>query len=230
MIDEIAGYPAETIDVDLDTADTDEPQPSAGIRLYRVARLEELVDREALLRGGDGPDPPYWALVWIGARAIAARLRRHPPSPEARVLDLGCGLGLTGVVAGLAGCEVTFADYVDDALAFARASAELHELQRFTVRRLDFTRDRTGQRYDLILAADVIYDPAHYRPLVDFLDAHLATGGTILMTETLRADARDVLRMLAELGYTKETEPVWIEEEGKPERTWLHALRRAAAP
>ena len=91
--------------------------------------------REALLRADDPPDPPYWALPWIGARAIAARLLPRRRRAATRVLEIGCGLGLAGVAAGIERrVSSCFTDYVAEALAFARANAEHHGLRSFDTR------------------------------------------------------------------------------------------------
>jgi predicted nicotinamide N-methyase len=221
----IGGYPAERTRVEVET-----PRPGGPAReieLWRVAELETLVDARELLRADDPPDPPYWALPWIGARAIAARLLDSPPVAEASVLEIGCGLGLASVAAGLGGARVTFSDYVPPALEFARANAELNRLPSFETKLIDFTRDRLDRRFDLVVAADVVYEPPSYEPLVAFLDEHVvAEGGQVLLTESLRADARRVLAMLVERGFTLDTTTVWVPEAGKLERTWLHTLER----
>lgn len=228
----IAGYPALLSDVDVELPPVP-GQPAAGalasdsVRLFTVDRFEELVDRGALLRPEDVPEPPYWALVWIGARAIAGEMIAEPPAADARVLDLGCGLGLSGLAAARAGAHVTFVDYVPDCLDFVRASAEAAALKNYDALVVDFTRDRPPARYDLVLAADVVYDPESYVALADFLDAALAGDGTILLTESLRADAKDFLALLAARGFERTTDARWISEEGRRERTWLHRLCRS---
>lgn len=197
-----------------------------ALELICVRDLHALVDRNELLSAPTTEEPPYWALPWIGARAIAARVLSHGLRPHQVVLDLGCGLGLSGVAAGLSGARVTFVDRVDAALDFARINAALHGIEHDTVS-ADFTRDRLERRFDWILAADVVYDPSHYAALVDFLDAHLAPQGTLLLTESLRADARRVLELLSERNIRGSAERVWLLEEGHPEVTWLHTLSRA---
>lgn len=222
MHHEIGGYPAALVCLELEAA-----APEHAVRtleIWTVAELDRIVDAQALLRAVDPPDPPYWALPWIGARAIAARLLANPPAPSTRVLEIGCGLGLAGVAAGLGGAHVVFTDYVAEALAFARANAELHRLRSFDTRVVDFTRDRLDARYDLVIAADVVYEPASYSPLTDFLAEHTAPGGRVLLTETLRADAKRVLAKLVERGFALRTEAAWVPEDGKLERTWLHEL------
>lgn len=220
----IAGWPAELASVAVETPDAN--GAARAIEIFRVARPERLIDRDALLRGAPGGgEPPYWALVWIGARAIAARMLDRPPLSGSRVLDVGCGLGLSGLAAGLSGAEVTFVDHVDEPLAFVAESARRLGLCRFSAERIDFTRERLGEKFDLVLAADVVYDPNDYDALVDFLLAHLAPAGVLLLTESLRADAKHVVRALERAGLGLRTDDVWIPEDGKLERTWLHELR-----
>ena len=217
----LAGFPA--VRTELELPPTPE-SPGRTLPFIVVDRLEEVIDAEALLRVESTPDPPYWTLVWIGARALAAEMLACPPPPTSRVLDLGCGLGISGVAAGLAGAHVLFADLAEPCLAFAAANARLHGLTSFETRRVDFTRDRLATTFDVILAADVVYDPAAYGPLADFLEGHLAPGGLILVTESLRADARVFLQRMAQRGFRDHTRATWLDEDGRRERTWLHRL------
>ncbi|MFQ5479294.1 MAG: methyltransferase [Candidatus Binatia bacterium] len=221
---EIAGYPAVLAIVELGPPGA---PPTWSLPCYEVADLERLVDRGALLNAETVPDPPYWALTWTGAKAIARALLADPPTTPRRVLDLGCGLGLAGVAAGLAGDRVTFADRVPHCLDFARANAELNGLSEFDTIRVDFACDRLERRFDLILAADIVYEPANYRALADFLDLHLEAYGSILLTETLRADATRFLGTMIAKGYADRKTAEWVMEEGRRERTWLHVLRPA---
>jgi len=221
---EIAGYPAELTRLELEAAaSASTPQ---SLEIWTVAELDRFVDAQTLLRAVDPPAPPYWALPWIGARAIAARLLAAPPVTGTRVIEIGCGLGLAGVAAGRSGAYVLLTDYVDEALAFARANAEHHALRSFETRIVDFTRDRLDERFDLVIAADVVYEPESYEPLVEFLLTHTAMGGRVLLTESLRADAKRVLAMLVERGFSLASEAAWVPEDGKRERTWLHTLER----
>ena len=91
---------------------------------------------------------------------------------------------------------------------------------------IDFTRSRLDETFDLILAADIVYRPDDYDSLVTFLAAHTNPTGTILLTESLRADAGRVIDMLTALAFMDRRSETWVEEEGRQERTWLHELTR----
>ena len=229
----LAGFPAAWSSFDVDVSIEDggalHPFPCGPVTLYALADADSAIDAGALLRERVIADPPYWALVWTGARAIAAVAANMEFPPGLRVLDLGCGLGFAGIAAARCGAAVTFGDYLDAPMEFVRATIARLALSRCDARLIDFTSAADdGSRFDLILAADIVYDPAHYGPLAEYLDLHLAPGGSILLTESLRADASVFVDGLKARGFSDEKCALWVMEDGRRERTWLHGLKRTA--
>jgi predicted nicotinamide N-methyase len=216
-IPEIAGYPATL---------TEFEHARVRIELYQVARLEDLVDREALLREDFVPEPPYWAHLWIGARALARSLADGDRLAGKSVLDLGCGLGLPGLVAAALGAEVWFADREAAALEFVRESARQNDLQRVRCVELDFVHGALDRTFDLLLGAELVYDPQSYRPLCAFLERHLAPQGVIHLTDAFRSDAANFFAELRSRGF-EGIRRSWREwEEGRPHGLFLWAFRR----
>lgn len=229
----IAGFPAAwtsvPVDVSVEEGGAMHSFPADPVELYALADAESAIDAGALLRERVIADPPYWALVWTGARAIAAVASNMTFPWGMQVLDLGCGLGFAGLAAARRGAEVTFGDYLEAPMDFVRETIARLGLDRCHARVIDFTAPHDdGRRYDLILAADIVYDPAHYAPLAAYLDTHLAPGGRILLTESLRADATVFLDGLKARGFRDEKSALWVMEDGRRERTWLHGLKRVA--
>ncbi len=215
---EIAGYPAEIIDF---------VHREFRVRLFQVARLEELVDREALLREDAPPEPPYWAHLWIGARALARFLIESGDLAGRRVLDLGCGLGLPGLVAAQLGAEVWLADREPAALEFAAASARQNGLEHAHVIEIDFTRAALDGSFDVILGAEVVYDPSSYSPLCEFLERHLHADGVIHLTDAFRSDAERFFTELCRRGFRGERRPRSEFEDGRPQGLFLWTFRRS---
>src|SRR5690242_16231053 len=54
---------------------------------------------------------PYWADLWPAARMLGKVLLRESWAPGTRALEVGCGLGLPGIVGLAVGLRVTFSDY-----------------------------------------------------------------------------------------------------------------------
>jgi predicted nicotinamide N-methyase len=188
---------------------------SRQLTLLRVKDLERWVDREALLRD-EAEEPPYWAYLWTGAITLARYIGERVNCSGLSVLDLGCGLGLTGVVAALKGGQVTFADKAPPALAFATVSAQLNGCEGFEAKVLDFTQDDIEQQFSLILGAEIQYDRPMFPALVRFLDCHLAPGGKVLLADAKRTNTDEFYNLLGQAGFHWATEERREQEETFP--------------
>jgi predicted nicotinamide N-methyase len=107
---------------------------------------------------------PYWAELWPASVALAASL---PDVAGLRVVELGCGLGVPSLVAAARGAKVTATDWAVDAIDLVRENAERNGLElRAEVR--DW-RDPWAERFDLVVAADVLYEHRNVEPLLERL-------------------------------------------------------------
>jgi predicted nicotinamide N-methyase len=188
---------------------------SRQLTLLRVKDLERWVDREALLRD-ETEEPPYWAYLWTGAVTLARYIGERVNCSELSVLDLGCGLGLTGIVAALKGGQVTFADKAPAALAFATVNAQLNGCVGFEAKKLDFVNVNLGQQFTLILGAEILYDSPTFPALVSFLDRHLAPGGKVLLADAKRTNTGEFYDLLGQAGFHWTTEERHEQEETFP--------------
>lgn len=155
--------------------------------LDEVAAEADLRDRLAGERApGDELHLPYWAELWDSARGMGQFLVDHfPPGsepPMGQVLDLGCGMGMSGTVAAALGCRVLFADLEPPALLFAQLNSAPWR-PRVRTRRTNWQRDRLGESFELILGADILYERAQWPFLDAFWREHLAPGGSVLLGE-----------------------------------------------
>jgi len=128
---------------------------------------------------------PYWAELWDSAVGVARHLQlmtHEEQFSRLSVLDLGCGMGLTGTVAAALGARVTFADLETPALLFARLNS-LPWAQRVRTRRIDWRKDRLAERFDLIIGADILYERKQWDHLEPFWREHLAPGGMVILGE-----------------------------------------------
>jgi predicted nicotinamide N-methyase len=213
----IAGYPAALTRITC----ADEV-----VALFTVPDLERLVDRGALLRGEQ--EPPYWAHLWPGARALASYLVRAVDLDGRRVLDIGCGLGLCGLVAARRGAEVLCVDSAAPALAFVAASAWAGDL-RCETRCADFRALASDLTVDVILAAEVAYDGAGFEALADLFVRHLAPDGVGFLADGFRTDTRALYRALAARPLATHGIDLAVVDEGRRTPLRLAAIMRSAA-
>lgn len=160
------------------------------VRLVRPADPDRLLDDPGVLDRNRRDDyMPYWAYLWPGAYLLAGAVAREDWPGEAPVeaLEIGCGLGLAGLVALSRGLRVQFSDYDRTPLEFvARSAVESgFDASRYRTRLLDW-RNLPDERFPVILGADVTYE-ARLVPLVaGVLAGMLATGGMGLIASPYR--------------------------------------------
>ncbi|MEO1449387.1 MAG: 50S ribosomal protein L11 methyltransferase [Bacteroidota bacterium] len=180
-----------------------------GDRTYTL-RLPADIDAiyDALIAKGEA-DPafqdqqiPYWADLWPSAIALGQFLtERVELTPDIQVLELGCGLGLSGLVAALMGASVIQTDYLPDALELARLNASLNMDAVPEFRLLDWREPDLSLKSPVILAADIAYEERAFAPVAACFKALLAEGGSIYLSEPGRAVARPFPAFLEKEGF-----------------------------
>jgi len=127
------------------------------LTIVRPEEPESLLDEEAF---ADDEFMPYWAELWPAGLALAHAL---PERLEGlRVVELGCGLGVPSLVAAARRAHVTAVDWAADAITLLRGNAARNNVS------LDFVLAdwrRFDGRFDLALAADVLYEARNVEPL-----------------------------------------------------------------
>ena len=146
------------------------------------------------------------------ARFPASPRPRVPASLPVRVLDLGCGMGLSGTVAAALGMRVLCVDLEAPALVFARLNS-LPWSARVRTRRLNWRTDVLNERFDLILGADILYERTQWEYLEPFWRQHLAPTGTVLLGEPGRQTGELFLEWIRDKQWE-----VSIDEEPVPTR------------
>src|ERR1700704_5539688 len=127
MLDKLGPILRETVIVENRTYLID--HPGEADRLISVPAVHEAFARDEYM--------PYWADLWPAARMLAKAILHEPWLPGIEALEVGCGLGLPGIVALSLGVKVTFSDYDACALRFAADNARLNGCNDFRTLQLD---------------------------------------------------------------------------------------------
>ena len=197
--------------------------------MTKIADLEALLDQIDPVTFAADERIPYWAELWPSAVGLARYVTGHLSLAGQQVLELGCGLGLVGMVAALQGARVLCTDYEADALVFARHNARRHHCRQVRFRLVDWRRPALRRRYNTILASDVIYEARNFGPLVTLLQRFLARGGQAVFADPERPNAVPFFALLRHRGFTyhKAVEPVvW---DGR-HRIAIYTIRHRTVP
>lgn len=135
-----------------------------------------------------------FAHLWPAGQRLAEHVAAHAAQVAGRrVIELGCALGAPGLTAARAGADVLLTDVEPEALELAAANARANGLDVAT-RRLrwgDVPRDLRG-RFDIVLGADVTYDPHERAPLLATIARLLAPGGLAWLADPERTSRREL--------------------------------------
>jgi predicted nicotinamide N-methyase len=136
-----------------------------------VLTVERPRDAESLL-SDESFDPdefmPYWAELWASGRALAESVVGCALR-GATVIELGCGLALPSFAAAIAGGRVLATDWSPQAVRLAASNASRNGLTIETAELDWFRGEGLPGYFDLVLAADVLYEERNVAALLDIL-------------------------------------------------------------
>jgi predicted nicotinamide N-methyase len=166
---------------------------------------EALIDEEAF---ASEQFLPYWAELWPSAVALA-RVVAGRAVRGARVVELGCGLGLPSLAAALAGADVLATDWSPDAVALTVRNAARNGV-RLDAAVCDWSepgRLVAGAPWDLVLASDVLYERRNVEILLALIPRLVDAGGEVLLADPGRPAAAGFLERSRAAWQVQELEP-----------------------
>ncbi len=172
---------------------------------------------------------PYWTYLWESSIGLARYVEKIGTRlKEAHILEIGCGFGLTGIVACQKGARVVFTDAEQEALRFAHHNADQNGVsQRADFVQMDWNTPCFNCKFPYILAADVIYEEPHWTPIVTLLQEYLTSNGVALFSEPNRSNATGFFKLLTDTGfiYRKSTYPVTLDRQTS--QVGIYSVQRA---
>ncbi len=136
-----------------------------------------------------------FAHLWPSGQRLAEQLAGPLASNLAGrdVIELGCGLGAPGLAAARAGARTLMTDAEPEALELALANARANAVEVEVARlRWGDVPDALRGRFDVVLGADVTYDPGERAALLATIEALLAPGGVAWLADPERTSRREL--------------------------------------
>lgn len=133
---------------------------------------------------------PYWGVLWDAAIPMAQYIAGRDWGDHKQCLELGCGLGLTGIAAWKSGLPVLMTDIVPEAVQLATRNARLNGLANCRPTVLDWNQPSKSQ-YSTIIACDVLYERSQHAGLLKFLKAASTTDTEIHIGDPGRQSSQE---------------------------------------
>ena len=123
----------------------------------------------------------YWDRIWPSEVALSEFLidQFFPTKLKgARILEIGCGTGLAGVVTVQLGAFTMFSDMVPITLEAVKETCQINHISNFDTCTLDWSEKiESKERYDYVIGSEVFYDEAILADISHVLEQVLAPGG-----------------------------------------------------
>lgn len=215
---------------------------SQNFNLLEVNNFDELFDN-LLIDEANGlanveDHIPYWTVLWPSALGLAEYILTHPQLiRHKKVIEIGAGLGLPAIVCNTLDAQrVVATDLLPDALAYCKKNAALNNSDtKLEVEVLDWPRQmqHLSDNYDVILAADIVYESRFVDHFIDGIRAIAMEGKSVLifLAEPSRSIASRMMDEIEKIvGVTTSSTTLSINLNNLITQVKIHQIRLGTDP
>ena len=116
--------------------------------------------------------------LWKSSLLLIDYLNKNPPEHTAKVLDVGCGWGISGIWCAKAlGSEVTSVDADQNVFPYLNAVAELNRVKvRTMTSRFEELGNKQLAQFDMLIAADICFWEELVDPVCNMINRAVEAG------------------------------------------------------
>jgi predicted nicotinamide N-methyase len=170
--------------------------------LDRNQFFDPLGEAEAL-----GISSAQWSLfgvVWDSSQVLAHELQTHSIENK-RILEVGCGIGLTSMMFNARHADITASDYHPEVGYFLVENTRLNNGDAIPYLRADWTVIHEGLgKFDLIVGSDLLYEVQHIKQLSSFIDRHAKPECEVVIVDPGRGNHAAFSKHMVKLGFSHE--------------------------
>lgn len=146
-----------------------------------------------------------WSLfgqLWPASEALARKMSKTDIANR-RILEVGCGLGLSSLVLQRRGADITASDHHPLAEPFLDYNAALNQLSPIAYHDLPWEQPAPELgRFDLIIGSDILYERDHAETLARLIKRHALPRSEVIITCPGRRYRGRFSRALKAQGYS----------------------------
>ncbi len=144
---------------------------------------------------------PLFGVVWASSQVLAHFMFKHEIE-GLRILEVGCGIGLTSLVLGQRSADITATDQHPEAQRFLEQNVLLNGLAPIPFVRAGWADEDCGLgEFDLIVGSDLLYERPQVELLAGFIDRHAKAHCEVIIVDPGRGQMSRFSRSMESLGY-----------------------------
>ena len=145
---------------------------------------------------------PIFGVVWP-AGEIMAHLMCTQDIENKRILEVGCGIGLSSLVLNERHADITATDYHPEAKNFLEKNVKLNNEVEIEFHQCDWKDENTSLgKFDLIIGSDLLYQDDHCLLLSSFIDKHAHDSTEVIMISPKRGYQNKFSIEMEKLSYS----------------------------
>ena len=173
------------------------------IHLHTLRSKQEFFDKNKAAEklGISSAAWPFFGLVWPSGLVLAHYLFKYDVGDK-RILEVGCGIGLSSLLLNHLKADITATDYHPEAEAFLIKNTALNQDPEIPFVRLDWGNLQSQMgKFDLIVGSDLLYEDQHVDLLASFIQRHCKPQCEIILVDPGRGRHARFSKKMAALGF-----------------------------
>ncbi|MBO1924380.1 methyltransferase [Thiomicrorhabdus sp. 6S3-12] len=152
-----------------------------------------------------GISDAQWSLfgvVWESSRILADKMQDFDIQGK-RILEVGCGIGLSSLLLNARHADITATDYHPEAGNFLAKNTDLNHGKAIPFLRTGW-HDQHNQlgTFDVIIGSDLLYEQNHIALLSEFIEQHAEDECEVIIVDPGRGNHAKFSKKMIELGFS----------------------------
>ena len=145
---------------------------------------------------------PLFGVLWPSSLVLAHHMLDYDIAGK-RILEVGCGIGLSSIVLNQRHADITATDYHPQVEHFLDRNTQLNDNKKIAFERVDWADDHSDLGlFDLIIGSDLLYEDQHIDMLAGFIGRHAKPSCKVILVDPGRGRKNKVSNKMIELGFS----------------------------
>lgn len=150
-----------------------------------------------------------WSLfgvVWPSSLVLAHFMSDVNTSSK-RILEVGCGIGLSSILLNKRNDDITATDYHPETQKFLDRNTRLNNDPDISFEQVDWSADTNNLGlFDMIIGSDLLYEDDHIKLLGNFINQHARPECEVILVDPGRGRKNKLASMLMDFGFSSSVE------------------------
>jgi len=157
---------------------------------------------EALELGISSALWPMFGVIWPSSMVLAHYISTFETQGK-RILEIGCGMGLSSLLLNKQKADITATDYHPEANHFLQRNAALNSDKEIAFERTNWidASDKLGC-FDLIIGSDLLYEDNHIKELAKFIENHSNDSCEVILVDPGRGRKNKLSLQMNAYGFS----------------------------